>query len=306
MHQLSPPPTKINKRQISLRALRTFCAAARYTSFKLAAEELFVTASAVSHQVKSLESELGISLFDRSSGTLTLTNAGQKLFDDVDPLIRQINQLTSKFRDGLQRQTLQISVQPFFASQLFVPRLAEFTEQNPNIDMHIDTSDERSENHPVTADVSIRVFRNAPSELLSDAFFPLRLVPACSPALYKKIVSAKKKTIAPFPMIVHTRRSGQWERWSESAGVQIPEPASIIQLNSTVAVVGAAEQGLGVAMVPMPLSKDLFATGRLKKLYDHEAPTPERYYFAYSAAAAEKPQVQALRSWVLKTFSPLA
>ncbi len=297
---------KPGNRPASLRALRTFCAAARHTSFKLAAEELFVTASAVSHQIKSLEAELGTSLFDRGKGTLALTPAGETLFSDVDPLIRQIDQLTSRVRNRLQRQSLHMSIQPFFASELFVPRLAEFTAQHPEIDMQIDTSDESSEKHPAGADVSIRLFRSAPSNLAADAFFPLRLVPACSPALRDKIVSGKKKAVGPFPMLVHGRRTGQWQRWVESAGIELPEPSSTVQLNSTVQVIRAAEQGLGVAIVPMPLSKALFDSGRLVPLYEHEAPTRERYYFVCSADAADKPHVQALRKWVLKTFSPLA
>ncbi len=297
--------TEIGNRQSPLRALRSFCAAARHQSFKLAAEELFVTASAVSHQVKGLEEELGVSLFDRSTRTLTLTEAGQALFDDVDPLLRQISLVMSRFRNRHQRQSLRISVQPFFASELFVPRLSEFSALHPDIDMQIDTSNEAWEHHPPVADVSIRVFRSAPPNLVADAFYPLRLIPACSPALYKKIVDKRKKVVHPFPMIVHSQRSDQWQLWKDSAGVEVPKPLRIIELNSTVAVVRAAQQELGVAIVPMPLSQQLFASGQLVPLYEHEAPTKDRFYFVCSPDMAETPAVQALRKWVLKTFSPL-
>lgn len=272
-------------------------------SFKLAAEELFVTASAVSHQVKGLEEQLGFTLFDRGTRTLTLTEAGKVLFDDVDPLLRQINLVISQFRSRGQRQTLRISVQPFFASELFVPRLAEFTAQHPDIDMQIDTSDESSEKHPPTADVSIRLFQSAPADLVSDAFYPHRLVPACAPALYEKIFDQRKKTISPFPMIVHNRRRDQWQQWSTSAGIKLPEPVRTIELNSTVAVMRAAQQEVGVAMAPMPLSQQLFATGQLVPLYEHEAPTEDRYYFVCSPDGIMMPAVNALRRWVLKTFS---
>lgn len=295
---------KTEHRQTSLRALRTFCAAARNTSFKAAAGELFVTASAISHQVKSLETELGTRLFERGNGSLALTPAGRKLFTEVDPLIRRIDQVTSRLRKHRLRQSLSISVQPFFASELFVPRLAEFTAKHPEIDLQLDTSDERSENHPAGADVSIRVFKSAPSNFSADAFFPLRLMPACAPALHASIASGNG--IKPFPMIVHSRRTGQWDCWLESSGVKLPEPSSIVHLDSTVAAVSAAEKGLGVAIVPMPLSASLIESGRLVPLHEHEAPTPERYYFVCSLQAIEKPQVQALRRWVLKTFAPLA
>ena len=298
--------SEIDSRRTPLRALRSFCAAARHVSFKLAAEELFVTASAVSHQVKGLEDELGVSLFDRGARPLALTEAGQALLDEIDPLLSQINLVTSRFRNRHQRQTLRISVQPFFASELFVPRLAEFAKQHPDIDMQIDTSDEAWEHHPPVADVSIRVFRSAPVKLVSDAFYPLRLVPACSPSLHEKIVDTDKKIVRPFPMIVHSQRSDQWQLWSASAGIEVPKPLRTIELNSTVAVVRAAQQELGVAIVPMPVSQQLFASGQLVPLYEHEAPTKDRYYFVSSPDAAAKPAVQALRKWVLKTFSPLA
>ena len=297
---------KISNRQLSLRGMRTFCTAARHMSFSVAAEKLFVTASAVSHQIRSLETELGVSLFARTNRSLALTDAGQALFDELDPLMREIDQITSRFRARARRQTLHISVQPFFASELFVARLAEFTARHPEIDMHIDTSDESPEKHPASADVSIRVFRKAPPDLAADAFFPLRLVPACTKALRKKILGGKKKPAGPFPIIAHKRRSNQWQWWSDSAGIEIPEPANIVQLDSTVAVVRAAEQGLGVALVPMPASARLFESGQLVRLYDHEAISPERYYFVTSTEAAKTAPVQALRKWVLKTFVPLA
>lgn len=303
MQQMTKPSPEINRRHTSLRALRGFCAAARHLSFKLAAEELFVTASAVSHQVKGLEQELGVSLFDRGASSLALTDAGKALLEEIDPLLRQISQVTSRFRNRHQRQSLRISVQPFFASELFVPRLAEFARQHPDIDMQIDTSNEAWEHHPPVADVSIRVFRSAPENLVSDAFYPLRLLPACSPALHARIVDANEKVL-PFPMIVHNQRSDQWQLWSASAGVEVPKPQRIIQLNSTVAVVRAAQQDLGVAIVPMPLSQQLFATGQLVPLYEHEAPTKDRFYFVCAPEKAATAPVQALRKWVLKTFSP--
>lgn len=292
-------------RKTSLRGLRTFCIAAEHASFRAAADELFVTASAVSHQIKNLEEEFGLELFDRSGRALVLTEVGEALFADVEPLISRLDQVTSSYRKKQKRHTLRISVQPFFASELLVPHLSEFTERYPEIDMQLETIDESSEKHPPSADVSIRVFRSAPPNLASDAFFPLRLIPACSPELHKKIVNGGKNPKRPFPVIVHTRRSGQWKLWTESAGIRLPEITSTIQLDSTVAVVRAAEQGLGVALVPMPLSKARFDSGSLVRVYEHEADTPERYYVVCSPSVANKKPVQAFRNWVLQTFSPM-
>lgn len=297
---------KPSNKQTSLRALRTFCVAARHGSFRIAAERLFVTPSAVSHQVKGLELELGITLFERGSRAIGLTEAGQALFDQVNPLILQIDRVTAQFKQHSSRHTLRVSVQPFFASELFVPRLAEFIEQHPEIDMVIDTTDEDPEKHPSAADVSIRVFRKAPTHLSAEAFFPLRIVPACTREWKRKILNGSSSPANPFPIIEHSRRNAWWQWWSDSAGIDVPKPSSTLHLDSTVAVVRAAEQGLGVAMVPVPASNRLFKQDQLVRLYEHEAATPERYYFVSSNEAASTPSVKALRNWVFDTFESLS
>ncbi len=306
MAQANTPIAKLSKRQPPLRALRTFCAAARRLSFKLAAQELYVTASAVSHQVKALEEDLGVNLFDRRNRTLKLTEAGEALYSQIAPLIGELDTVTSRFRNRLQRKTLRISVQPFFASELFVPKLAEFAAQHPDIDMQIDTSNEKLEAHPPSADVSIRLCDRAPQNLFSEAFYPLRLIPACSPALYQEIVDQRTNAIRSFPVIIHSQRSEQWQAWTDSTGIVVPKPERVIELDTTAAVVRAAQQELGVAIVPMPLSQQLFDSGLLVRLYEQEAPSKDRYYFVCSHELASAPQVQSLRKWVLKTFGPLS
>jgi len=294
---------KLTDKKTSLRGWRTFCVAARHLSFKLAAEELFVSPSAVSRQIKSLEDELGIKLFERGTRELDLTDAGRMLFEELEPLIAEVDRVASRFRQKHQRETLSISVQPFFASELFMPRLSEFMAKYPQIDMKIDTNDERSETHPSTADVSIRLFRAAPQDLQAEALFPMRLLPACSPALYEKIVDPATGKVGAFTRLAHARRRGQWKLWSEMSRVALPDSASTIELNSTVAIMSAAEQGLGVAIVPMPLSLELLSSRRLKPLYDTEVPTADRYYFVTSAGSASKPAVRLLRNWAFQTFT---
>lgn len=297
---------KMSNRQLSLRGLRTFSVAARHESFRMAAEELFVTASAVSHQIKSLEEELGVSLFARNSRGLDLTATGQALFDQIAPLISQLDEATAGFRSRINRTSLRISVQPFFASELFVPRLSEFTALHPEIDIDIDTSDESPEKHPASADLSIRLFRSAPTDHASNPLFPLRVVPACSPQMQKEIAGSGRKKIQPFPIVVHAGRVGDRQIWSESAGIELPEPSSIVQLNSMIAVVRAAEKGLGVALVPMPLCAARFKSGRLVRLYEPEAETGDWYHIVYAEDTTNSDAVQALRNWVLAIFAPAA
>lgn len=293
----------IGQRRLSLRGLRTFCVAARHLSFRVAAEELYVSASAVSHQIRALEQELQLALFVRKAQSLELTEAGSMLHAEIDPLIRQIDSVTRNFSSRLRGQSLRISVQPFFASEMFVPRLPEFTARYPKIDIHVDTSDEASEKYAADFDVSVRLFRSAPPNLLSDRLFSLRLVPAASPAFCDAWRDAAESGSADIPLIVHASRPFAWKQWAESAGREAPRPSTVVKLNSMIAVARAAERGLGAALMPLPLSDAWFQSGSLARLFDHEFVARDGYYFVYRTEDETRADVRALREWMLQTFA---
>jgi LysR family transcriptional regulator, glycine cleavage system transcriptional activator len=293
--------TPIN-RNISLRGLRAFCLAAEHESFRDAAEKLFITASAVSYQIKNLEDELGQKLFERTSRSLLLTEAGHSLLGDIKPLITRLDEVAARHRVSGTRSTLSISVQPFFASEVFIPKLSEFTRDHPDIDIKVDTSDESAEKHPATADVSIRVFRSAPAGYAADKLFPLRLIPAASPELHKKMVVDETSISGDVPLLVHDSRPSAWRQWSQSSGVDVPRDASVIRLDSMIAIARAAERGLGAALVPVQLSDAWFESGSLVPLSDHELPTRDAYYFVYRNEDTDNETIQTLRSWVLQNF----
>lgn len=293
--------TPIN-RNLSLRGLRTFCIAAERESFREAADKLFITASAVSHQIRNLEDELGQKLFERTSRSLVLTEAGRLLLDDVRPLVMRLDEVAARHRVAATRSTLSISVQPFFASEVFIPRLPEFTREHPDIDIKVDTSDESAEKHPATADVSIRVFRTAPAGSSADRLFPLRLIPAASPELRRKMVVTDTSISGDVPLLVHDSRPGAWRQWSQSSGVAIPGDASVIRLDSMIAIARAAERGLGAALVPVQLSDAWFDSGSLVRLSDHELPTRDAYYFVCRHDDKESETIRTLRTWVLQRF----
>ena len=289
-------------RNVSLRGLRTFCVAAEHESFRDAADKLFVTASAVSHQIKNLEDELGKSLFDRGTRSLSLTDAGRALYDDVNPLISKLDELTSRHTAAAARSSLFISVQPFFASELFVPRLPEFRRRYPDIDIKIDTSDESIEKHPGKVDLSIRVFRSPPDGLSADRLFPLRLVPAASPDFRDRMKVKARKIVSDFPIVVHDSRPKAWHQWQRAAGIELPKNVTSLRLDSMIAVVRAAERGLGAALIPLQLSDAWFRQGSLVRLFRNELTTSDAYYFVCRESDAQNENVQYLRDWVLQTF----
>ncbi len=293
----------IGKTNISLRGLRTFCVAARYLSFNTAGKELFITTSAVSHQIKSLEQELDQQLFDRSGRSLKLTATGKALYEDVSPLIEQLDAVMAGYKEHGRRSSIRISVQPFFASELFIPRLPEFTARHPDIDIQVGTSDESSEKHPTDADLSIRLFRAPPPNMPSDLLFPLRMVPAGSPDFRAKMKVRNKTVVSEFPIIVHETRSKAWENWARSSGIRFAEDTRVIRLDSMIAVARAAERGLGAALVPVPLGDRWFESGSLVRLFDQELVADVSYFLVCKEDRAADESVSLLRDWIVENFA---
>lgn len=293
---------QMTTRPLSMRGIRTFCAAARHQSFKLAADELFITASAVSHQVKKLENELSVNLFERDGRKIALTPAGVQLFGKADIAIKSIEKMVGTLRGECQRSSLRVSVQPFFASEFLVPHLGDFTNAHPAIDLQIDTTDESRERHPSTADVSIRLFSKAPVGLSSDLLFPLRLVPACSPEFRAQLDIVGWRVSSALTMVVHSKQPNAWQAWSDHSGIKVPTSSNFIRFDSMLAVARAAEQGLGAALVPVPLANEWFRTRRLVRLFDYELVTDQGYYITFDEEQAKRADIQALRAWVLESF----
>jgi LysR family glycine cleavage system transcriptional activator len=299
-------PGKNAAPRTSLRGLRTFCIAARYESFKAAASDLFITASAVSQQIKSLEDELGVKLFERGSRDLALTQEGAALFEALNPLIDELDAVVANFKQTGQRKSVRISVQPFFASEFFVPRLREFTAMHPEIDIQVGTSDEASGKLPADADLAIRLFRKPPAGTLADLLFPLRMAPAGSKEFKKSIRLKGSRIVSDFPLVVHETRPKAWREWARSSGIDPPEDAKITRLDSMIAVVRAAEQGIGAALVPVPISEQWFRQGTIVRLFDEELVADVSYYLVSHQDCANDAAVATLRRWILERFADQA
>lgn len=291
------------KPRVSLRSLRTFCVTARHDSFSAAADELFITPSAVSHQIKSLEQELDQVLFERSSRELKLTEVGRGLFEEASPLIDGLQALTEKYAAKKKRPKIRISVQPFFASEFFVPKLSEFTRDHPEIDIEVGTSDESAEKHPADADLSIRLFKTPPASLESTLLFPLRMVPAGSKDFKKSLKVTGKKIESEFPIIVHATRPDAWKNWQKSTGIRIPEDSKVTTLDSMIAVVRAAERGIGAAMVPVPIADQWFRQGTIVRLFRQALVADVSYYLVHEKGRAEDASVRLLKDWIVENFA---
>lgn len=285
-----------SNRNVSMRALRAFCAAAERESFRMAADDLYLTASAVSHQIKHLETELANDLFTRTARGLTLTKSGQALYSELRPILESLDATLARHSTQPARTSLRISVKPFFASEVLVPRLTEFSKMHPNLNIDVDTSDENIE----MSDASIRLFSSPPVAKNSDKLFSVRLIPVSSPSFYDSIKVKAGKVVSDFPVIVHDSRPGAWGQWQRSSRIKLPSDSKTIRLDSMIAVARAAEQGLGAALMPARLVDRWLSTSALVPLFDHELKTKDAYYLSSHASAQKNDALTAFRDWVLQ------
>ena len=291
-----PPPT---------RNLRVFCVAARHRSFKLAADELYLTPSAVSHQMKELEEALGVELFVRKSRALELTAVGGTLLEEIEPLLTALDRTLAQIARRSGRRTLRILLPPFFASELFIPRLTGFCAEHREIDIQIDTRDPRPSLHPATADVSILLADAEPQGVQAVRLFALSLTAVCAPQHAAQVAHLGSAVLREMPLIVHKPRPYAWTSWAEHVGLEAPEPRNLIELDTMYAVVRAAERGVGVALVPSRLCEAWFRSGSLVRIFATELATADTYFLVSRRKDAGRPEIQALAEWALSQFRDL-
>ena len=290
--RLSRPP--------HFRSLRAFCIAARLGSFKTAADELYLTASAVSHQIKELEETLGVTLFERRTRSIELTTAGHALLEEIDPLIEALDRGIARIARRNRRMQLRVQLPPLFAAELFIPHVAAFCEAHPSIDIQLDTRDPRPAQHPPAADLSVLLVEDAPQGLKATRLFSTSLVAACAARHAAAAQRLGARLLGESTLIVHRSMPAAWTSWALEAGLEEPEPRSVIELDSMIAVLRAAERGVGIALVPLKLAAAWFDSGRLVRLFPVHVALAEAYFLVSRPKDAARPEVATMTRWILE------
>jgi DNA-binding transcriptional LysR family regulator len=286
----------------SLRALRAFQVAGQHLSFKIAADELYITASAVSHQVRGLESFLGIDLFVRKTRALELTGPGRKYHEYLAGMFARLEAETHQLWAEYGRRIIRLCVPPFFASQLLLPRLQNFQDLMPDTDIRVITQPSLMQVHPSDADLSVLLGTGDWPELVTYPLFSRRILTACSPGLKKKAKFTSCADLDGQTLIVHENRPHSWVNWARAMAIAPPRAKKVFRFDSMAAVVQAAAQGLGVAIVSWPLSESYFQSGALVRAFEDEVTTDEQFYLAHRPEEKDRPEIVELINWMCARF----
>lgn len=282
-----------------LNALKAFEAAARHESFTRAASELFVTQGAVSHQVKALEQELGLNLFNRERQRLIITEAGRDYLNVVRDAFDRIAVGTEQLLQRQNSGVLTVSTSPDFAAKWLVHRLGHFVEAHPDIDLRVSASLHHVDFAREEVDIAVRHGEGNWPGLDAVPLSTEQLFPVCSPKLLAgKRGPAKLGDLLRFPLI-HTGDRSLWARWLEAAGVDDKAAIHGPVLNRDAISIDAAINGQGIALTRTTLSAWDLIGGRLVRPVAETLPLSKAYWIVCPKAVAAQPKIATFRDWLL-------
>lgn len=279
-----------------LHTMRLFEAAGRLLSFKLAAAELHVTPSALSHGIQALEDWLGLALFARGNRSLSLTEAGAAYLPQVRAALDLLAQASSGLPGQVASTKLAISVAPSFGLHWLMPHLPRFQARHPEIEIVIDT-----QHHPVQfpregIDLAIRMGRGDWPGLTAIHLAQEQLVPVCAPALVTSL--RQPADLAATTLLRVADVSEDWASWFALAGLNPIETPRSLTFDTIHMALEAAAQGLGVAMGRLPLAADDLAAGRLVSLFGPPRACATGYWLVAPPETQRRPAVKAFRHWI--------
>ncbi len=281
-----------------------FEAAARHLSFTKAGEELFLTQSAVSRQMKELEDHVGVPLFERRHRALVLTEAGQQFYASAAQVLATMRAATERLRTHAGRKRpLSVTTTHSFAALWLIPRLAGFTRDHPGVDVRI-TADTRVQDLERDGlDIAIR--HGPPSLAGPDAIRLMgeRVFPVASPKLLKKKPLQKPADLAKHILLQYDDPDARhpwlhWKTWLEVARIADLRPKATLSFSGYEQIIPAAVAGHGVALGRTPLVKDLIASGELVAPFKSSADPARSYFAIVSKTAADRAEVAAFVSWL--------
>ncbi|GGO84094.1 LysR family transcriptional regulator [Marinobacterium nitratireducens] len=288
--------------RVSIKAVQAFEAAARLSSFALAAEELFVTPSAISHQIKLLEEQFGVRLFHRMHRAVVLTDAGRLYAEEVTGAFARIDLATRKLGRTDRSDILTVHSTPSFASQWLMPRLARFSASQPDIDVRLNAS------YPVPpdllmqgVDIDIRygTRRLQPAGTMVIPFPPETIVPMCTPELANGEHPIRTVADLQHHTLIHSEIClVSWRDWlRQHRKVQL-DISRGPRFDRSFMAISAAVDGMGILLDSLLLVQRELETGRLVAPFGFEGPKVQGYTFNILKTQANLPKIRAFQAWI--------
>jgi len=291
-----------------LESLVAFESAARHLSFTRAADEIALTQSAISRQIQSLESRLGVALFRRLHRAIVLTEEGRTLqLAVVDALVR-LDRATREIKHAERVKTVIVTTTAGFAGLWLIPRLAGFVDAHPGVDVRISTGNAVVNLERDGVDVAVR-YRSVDAALPVGAvpLFGETVFPVCSPKLR---ASKQAPLVQPADLAHHillrmeTDGSSQlldWDLWLHALGLADLKPAGMLHFSSYDQLISAAVAGQGVALGRLPLIERMLRERQLVAPFSRTVVSPRSYCVIISARSADKPEVRDFVDWLVAT-----
>ncbi|RDU99957.1 transcriptional regulator GcvA [Trinickia dinghuensis] len=276
----------MNLRQLpALNALRTFEAAARHESFSRAADELFVTHGAVSHQIRALEDALGTPLFLREGKRVRLTDVGCRYAKDVRAALMALADATREVREGQRARRLVVSSSSSFSARWITPRIGGFIERHPEIDLELLSTNTLTDFTREDVDVAIRFGAGPYPELHAEPLLDEVAFPVCAPTFNGGALPTTPAELAASSRLLRSDDQ-MWRVWFEAAGVgNVPEPRRGVLYQDSSNLLQAAVDGQGIALV---------------RLFEIDARSASSHWFVCPQPLLASARVQAFRIWLME------
>lgn len=286
-------------------ALRAFETAAQLMSFKEAAAQLHRTPSAISHQIRGLEEELGTALFHREPHGLRLTDTGRRYFRDVHEALDALGEATARVREGGDEGSIVISLFPSFAVRWLIPRLNGFRQSHPEIEVELVSSVRPVDFDSGVIDAAIRFGAGDWAGLRCDPLMVEERFPVCSPALAAGPPALHTTDDLADAILLHNgAHPGEWAEWLAAVGCGDVAADRGPVFDASNEVLAAAANGMGVALGRTPLVESDLGARRLVEPFSQRIRTPGRYWFVAPTATADRPPLVALRDWLCGQCAP--
>jgi DNA-binding transcriptional LysR family regulator len=278
--------------------LLAFEAVARRRNFALAAAELHLTASAISHQVARLESQLGVRLFERSSHGVRLSTAGELYLSRVGGALSAIGAATDDLRHGVSN-SLYVHLAPSIASLWLMPRLHGFAQAHPDISLNLSAAHTHSDFALGQADIDIRYGVPQWPDLVVEPLFEERIVPLASPAFIQAHRLKRPEHLLEVPLIQSNVSVVQWPDWFAKFTDKRTPDRFAVRFDRAQMSLDAATQGLGVALESATIAGRHIAERKLRPVFGLDKAIKIKAHFAvYPARHARRPPVEAFLTWL--------